>query len=146
MDNQIIEHGDLLQLTSEIVSAHVSNNPVPLNELAGLIQTVHATLGSLNGPVIEPEVELKPAVNPKNSESEAISVVYIEDDARLARLTARYLESHGTRVTIAPCRSSPSISSRFGLPYSCTATRKPATGSFASSAASSSCQVFGSGA
>jgi len=32
---------------------------------------------------------------------EPISVVYVEDDAKLARLTARYLESHGVRVTIA---------------------------------------------
>ncbi|HKU42074.1 MAG TPA: response regulator transcription factor [Polyangiales bacterium] len=40
-------------------------------------------------------------MNPKSTESETISVVYIEDDARLARLTARYLESHGTRVTVA---------------------------------------------
>lgn len=32
---------------------------------------------------------------------ESISVVYIEDDERLARLTARYLESHGALVTIA---------------------------------------------
>ena len=30
-----------------------------------------------------------------------IAVVYIEDDERLASLTARYLESHGVRVTIA---------------------------------------------
>ena len=32
---------------------------------------------------------------------EAISVVLVEDDDRLARLTARYLESHGVVVTIA---------------------------------------------
>lgn len=32
---------------------------------------------------------------------EAISVVLVEDDERLARLTARYLESHGVLVTIA---------------------------------------------
>jgi DNA-binding response OmpR family regulator len=32
---------------------------------------------------------------------ESISVVYIEDDARLASLTARYLESHGLRVILA---------------------------------------------
>ena len=32
---------------------------------------------------------------------EAISVVYVEDDEKLARLTARYLESHGVRVTVA---------------------------------------------
>ncbi len=34
-------------------------------------------------------------------ESEPIAVVYIEDDDRLASLTARYLESHGLRVTLA---------------------------------------------
>lgn len=34
-------------------------------------------------------------------DSESISVVYIEDDVRLASLTARYLESHGLRVTLA---------------------------------------------
>jgi len=34
-------------------------------------------------------------------ENEPISVVYIEDDERLAGLTARYLESHGVRVTLA---------------------------------------------
>ncbi len=32
---------------------------------------------------------------------ETISVVLVEDDDRLARLTARYLESHGVAVTIA---------------------------------------------
>lgn len=30
-----------------------------------------------------------------------VSVVYIEDDDKLARLTAKYLESHGVRVTVA---------------------------------------------
>jgi DNA-binding response OmpR family regulator len=30
-----------------------------------------------------------------------VSVLYVEDDERLARLTARYLESHGVRVAIA---------------------------------------------
>jgi DNA-binding response OmpR family regulator len=40
-------------------------------------------------------------VSQRPLDTDAISVVYIEDDARLARLTARYLESHGARVTIA---------------------------------------------
>jgi two-component system OmpR family response regulator len=40
-------------------------------------------------------------MNLRSLENEPISVVYIEDDARLARLTARYLETHGTRVTVA---------------------------------------------
>src|SRR5256885_6207967 len=33
---------------------------------------------------------------------EQLAVLYVEDDERLARLTARYLESHGVRVTVAP--------------------------------------------
>ena len=34
--------------------------------------------------------------------SQALSVVYIEDDARIARLMAKYLESHGITVALAP--------------------------------------------
>lgn len=34
-------------------------------------------------------------------QDDAISVTYIEDDQKLGRLTARYLESHGVRVTLA---------------------------------------------
>jgi DNA-binding response OmpR family regulator len=40
-------------------------------------------------------------VNLRSLEIDPVSVVYIEDDARLARLTARYLETHGVRVTVA---------------------------------------------
>src|SRR5689334_7695121 len=34
--------------------------------------------------------------------SQPIHVLYVEDDDRLARMTKRYLESHGVRVTWAP--------------------------------------------
>ena len=44
-----------------------------------------------------------------------------------------------------PAWASPSISSTFGLPYSCNATRRPFTGSWLSRIASVSCQVLGSG-
>jgi DNA-binding response OmpR family regulator len=36
-----------------------------------------------------------------NAPSSAISVVYVEDDERIARLMAKYLESHGVQVTLA---------------------------------------------
>src|SRR5207248_3439713 len=39
--------------------------------------------------------------NPSAGPATGISVLYIEDDDKLARLTAQYLESHGVRVTIA---------------------------------------------
>ena len=35
------------------------------------------------------------------NETRPLTVVYIEDDAKLARLTAKYLETHGVRVTVA---------------------------------------------
>lgn len=38
-------------------------------------------------------------MNPESNET--TSVVYIEDDLKLARLTAKYLEMHGVRVTLA---------------------------------------------
>ncbi|APR83388.1 Phosphate regulon transcriptional regulatory protein PhoB (SphR) [Minicystis rosea] len=41
------------------------------------------------------------AIMAATPDNEAIGVVYIEDDERLASLTARYLESHGVRVTVA---------------------------------------------
>lgn len=40
-------------------------------------------------------------MDPKAQPEDGISVVYIEDDERLARLTQRYLESHGALVTLA---------------------------------------------
>ena len=54
MTDRAIDHDDLLQITSDIVSAHVSNNPVPLGELPGLIQTVYSTLTGLSAPAFEP--------------------------------------------------------------------------------------------
>jgi two-component system, OmpR family, response regulator len=36
-----------------------------------------------------------------NRPSDALSVVFIEDDAKIARLMAKYLESHGVIVTVA---------------------------------------------
>ncbi|MDF1748880.1 MAG: MucR family transcriptional regulator, partial [Alphaproteobacteria bacterium] len=39
-----IGSSELLQLTSDIVAAHVSNNSVPSSELSGLIEQVYRTL------------------------------------------------------------------------------------------------------
>lgn len=52
--------------TAEVVSAYVSNNPVPANELPGLIDSVHSALRGLGMPTVE-EPTAEPAVNPKRS-------------------------------------------------------------------------------
>ena len=85
MNDHAIGHHDLLQLTSDVVSAHVSNNPVPLSELSGLIQTVYTTLSGLSAPAVEPKVELRPAVNPKKSVTDDY-IICLEDGKKLKML------------------------------------------------------------
>jgi predicted transcriptional regulator len=93
MTDRAIDHDDLLQITSDIVSAHVSNNPVPLGELSGLIQTVYSTLTGLSAPAPEPEVELRPAVNPKKSVTDDY-IVCLEDGKKLKMLKRHLATSY----------------------------------------------------
>ena len=54
---------ELLQLTADIVSSHVSNNHVQQEQLQDLIRTVYSTLQDLSAVTPEePVEELKPAV------------------------------------------------------------------------------------
>ncbi len=108
MTDRVIDHDDLLQITSDIVSAHVSNNPVPLGELPGLIQTVYSTLNGLSAPAPEPEVELKPAVNPKKSVTDDY-IVCLEDGKKL-KMLKRHL-STAYDMTPAEYRA------KWGLPH-----------------------------
>jgi predicted transcriptional regulator len=60
--------GSFIELTADIVSAYVSNNPVPAGEMPGLINQVHSALLRIsngNGE-IAPE-PLKPAISVKKS-------------------------------------------------------------------------------
>ena len=64
MDDQF----DFLVLTTDVVSAYVGNNSVPVADLPSLIQSVHAALSNTaSGKIEEPVVELKPAVSIKKS-------------------------------------------------------------------------------
>ena len=54
MDDMDIDKTEILELTSQIVSAHVSNNVVPTGDLPGVIQSVFDTMSELaNGPIEE---------------------------------------------------------------------------------------------
>lgn len=57
---------EMIALTSEIVSAYVSSNPVSTTDLPELIETVYATLDRVGTPA-EPEPEQRPAVPVKGS-------------------------------------------------------------------------------
>jgi predicted transcriptional regulator len=57
-----------IELTAEIVSAYVSNNPVPAGDMPGLINQVHGALQRISGGHSESLPEpLKPAISVKKS-------------------------------------------------------------------------------
>ena len=86
-------NADLLGLTAEIVSAHVSNNPVSLGDLPNLIQDVYRTLSSVGQPAAEPEPERpQPAVPIKKSVTPEY-LVCLEDGKKL-KMLKRHLMTH----------------------------------------------------
>ncbi|MFO1129101.1 MAG: MucR family transcriptional regulator [Rhodospirillales bacterium] len=81
---------EMLELTTEIVAAHVGNNPVPASELPTLIQDVYKTLASV-GTVQAPSEKLKPAVPVKRSVFPDY-IVCLEDGKKL-KMLKRHLKT-----------------------------------------------------
>lgn len=87
---------DLLGLTAEIVSAHVSNNSVSVTDLPTLITEVHRTLSQLGtaaAPVVEPEKQV-PAVPVKKSITPDY-LVCLEDGKKMKMLKRHLQTSYG---------------------------------------------------
>jgi predicted transcriptional regulator len=82
----------LITLTADIVSAHVSNNSVAVNDLPTLIQNVHNALSGLGGRVEEPEVKQEPAVSVRSS-IKPDYIVCLEDGKKL-KMLKRHLTTH----------------------------------------------------
>jgi predicted transcriptional regulator len=84
---------DLIALTADIVSAHVSNNSLAVSEVPTLIQTVHGALAGL-GASRTPELEPKrdPAV-PIRSSVKPDHIVCLEDGKKL-KMLKRHLLTH----------------------------------------------------
>lgn len=86
-----ISHADLLSMTTDIVSAHVSNNTVSKAELPALIETVYKSLGSLSGDAVyagdhpQPAVPVKKSVHPDY-------IICLEDGKKL-KMLKRHLKS-----------------------------------------------------
>ncbi len=85
---------DLLRLASDIVSAYVSNNPVPAADLPNMIRSVHATLGGLASDGGSEGVPggHKPAVPIKKSITPDF-IICLEDGKKL-KMLKRYLRSN----------------------------------------------------
>ena len=91
MSEDQLDRSELLALTSEIVSSHVSNNAVNQNDLTTMIQTVFTTLEGLATPQEEPVEELKPAVSIKRSVTDEY-IICLEDGKKL-KMLKRHLKT-----------------------------------------------------
>ncbi len=92
MDPQNELQETLINLTAEIVAAHVSNNSVAVSDLPVLIQNVHGALSGLGGPVVAPEVKQEPAVSIRSSIKPDF-IVCLEDGKKL-KMLKRHLMTH----------------------------------------------------
>lgn len=83
----------LIELTADVVSAYVSNNPVPVAELPGLIAKVHSAFQSQTAAPVEQAVEpQKPAVSIRKSVTPDY-IVCLEDGKQFKSLK-RHLTTH----------------------------------------------------
>lgn len=84
---------DLIDMTVEIVSAYVGNNPIGAAEIPSLIQQVHSALNSATRGGVEPTKEpLKPAVPVKKSVTPDYIVCL--DDGKKFKSLKRHLRTH----------------------------------------------------
>ncbi|HVP83758.1 MAG TPA: MucR family transcriptional regulator [Rhizomicrobium sp.] len=93
-ENTAARAEDLLKLASDIVSAYVSNNPVPAADLPNMIRSVHATLGGLSGEGGNEGIPggHKPAIPVKKSITPDY-IICLEDGKKL-KMLKRYLRSN----------------------------------------------------
>ena len=82
----------LLNLTADIVAAHVSNNSVAVNDLPNLIQNVHAALNVIASNRSSQEAKPEPKV-PVRSSVKPDFIVCLEDGKRL-KMLKRHLMTH----------------------------------------------------
>ena len=84
-----------IDLTANIVSAYVSNNPTPASEIPGLIGQVHAALLRVSSGRAEPPLEpAKPAVPVKKSMT-ADYLICLEDGKRFKSLKRHLRTQYG---------------------------------------------------
>jgi predicted transcriptional regulator len=90
-----IKNEEIIELTADVISAYVSNNPVPVADLPSLIAQVHQSLAGLTGAAAEPEVETqKPAVNPKKSVHDDF-IICLDDGKKFKSLKRHLMTHHG---------------------------------------------------
>lgn len=86
--------GDLLRWSADIVTAYVSQHPMPAHSVGDLIKQVHHTLASLgqSAPVIEREPERRRPAVPISRSVQQDHIVCLEDGRKL-KMLKRYLRA-----------------------------------------------------
>jgi len=93
-----MSQNELLALTTEIVSSHVSNNTVPVSDVPDLIKHTYASLAGIGQPAEEEQQEKPtPAVPIKRSVTDDY-IVCLEDGKKL-KMLKRHLK---TRYNMTP--------------------------------------------
>jgi predicted transcriptional regulator len=87
----------LVNLTADIVAAHVSNNSVAVRDVRVLIENVHAALLSLNGNIPVSSEPLVPFVSIKSSVKSS-HIVCLECGVKQQMLRRHLGTSHGLSV------------------------------------------------
>jgi len=90
-NNDKISHVDLLSLTTDIVSAHVSNNIVPVADIPELIKKVYGTLGTVGKDSMLGKDRPQPAV-PVRKSIMPDYIVCLEDGKKL-KMLKRHLKT-----------------------------------------------------
>jgi predicted transcriptional regulator len=99
----------LLELTADIVAAHLANNTVAVGDVAGLVQGVHEALAKL-GTVEEPkEPEAKPAVSVRSS---------VKADHLVCLVCGSHQKTLRRHINVAHGFSPEEYRARFNLPAS----------------------------
>lgn len=86
----MLDH-DVLEMTTEVVSSFVSNNPVPASALPDLIKSVHETILGLSNPPGSSPPRPDPAVPISKSITDE-HIICLEDGRKL-KMLKRYLRS-----------------------------------------------------
>lgn len=90
MDKKV-EHTELLALTTDIVSAHLSNSQVAAEEIPNIIQKVYKTLSSVGSDSIGSAERPQPAVPIRKSVTDDY-IICLEDGKKL-KMLKRHLKS-----------------------------------------------------
>jgi predicted transcriptional regulator len=91
-DSQSARSDDVLKFASDIVAAYVSNNPIAVSEIPGMIKSIHGTLGGLAGTTsADAPTTQKPAIPVKRSVTPEY-IICLEDGKKL-KMLKRYLRS-----------------------------------------------------